>query len=285
MSDFGDYNGEMSIFDELSDERLRRILEGTDLPDEDLAVAAFLAKVRSIGSSPLPGDLADRHIAMLVEARRLGSPMAQPSGEITPTRKVPMFTTLKRRLATRAAAVSMATLLLGAAVAGAATGNFPGQDAVSNAFAQAGIDIANLDGDLPDPAGAGQDTAAENKAAAEEMAANAEAFTSAVAETIDQYTAALDEWTTCVGENAASRGTTQSDEATRSEDPFDPTEGCDPRPVLVIPDPADFGLTGPDGEGKPEDVGQPEGVGRPEGVGQPEDVGQPEGVGQPGDLP
>lgn len=86
-------------------------------------------------------------------------------------------------------------------------------------------------------AAAATDIAATNQEAAEEKAAAAEAHSEDVGEAIATYTGQLDEWTSCVAENAASRGDTQSDPETRSDEPFDPKDGCEDKPVLELPEP------------------------------------------------
>lgn len=71
-------------------------------------------------------------------------------------------------------------------------------------------------GELPDDAVEGQETAEEKRQAAED------------------YTTAVRDWTDCVTENAAAQG----DETTRTTGEFDPAEECGDRPS-----PEDFGLT------------------------------------------
>ena len=199
-----------------------------------------------------------------------------------------MLTTLRSRLASKAAAVGIAAVLLGGGVA-AATGNLPtpAQEAMARVAAQIGINMSNGDGELPEEAAAGQATAAANQAFAEEMADNAQLFAEEVQETIGEYTTVLGVWTDCVADNASGRGSTQSVPETRTGGEFDPTAGCEEKPVLVIPDPADFGLADPVDVGPPSDVplGPPSDVplGPPSDVplGPPSDVP----VGPPLDLP
>jgi len=211
-----------------------------------------------------------------------------------------MLTTLRSRLASKTAVLGLAAVLLGGGVAVAATDNLPApaQEAMARVAAQIGINISNGDGELPEEAVAGQATADTNQAFAEEnqefaeqMAANAQMFAGAVEETIVGYTTVLDVWTGCVAEEGSERGSTQSDSGTRTEEEFDLTAECGEKPVLVIPDPAGFGLADPEDGGPPSDVplGPPEDVGSSSDVpvGPPSDVplGPPEGVGPPSDLP
>jgi hypothetical protein len=200
-----------------------------------------------------------------------------------------VFSTFRTRLATRATAVGVATVLLGAGVAAAATGNLPApaQEAVAGVASQLGINMPNAADELPEQAAAGQATAAANQTFAEEIASSAQEFTDAVQETVGEYTTALDAWTDCVADNASERGSTQSNADTRTEGEFDPTEGCGEKPVLVVPNPADFGL-GATGN-RPEEAGPPPDVpqGPPEEAGPPADVpqGPPEEAGPPPDVP
>ena len=191
-----------------------------------------------------------------------------------------MLTTLRGRLASKAAALGLAAVLIGGGVA-AATGNLPGpaQEAMARVAAQIGINMSNGDDELPEEAAAGQATAAANQAFAEEMADNAQLFAEEGQETIAEYTTVLGVWTDCVADNASGRGSTQSVPETRTGGEFDPTAGCEEKPVLVIPDPADFGLADPVDVGPPSDVpvGPPSDV----PVGPPSDVP----VGPPLDLP
>lgn len=77
-------------------------------------------------------------------------------------------------------------------------------------------DVDDQNGDLPDEADKGQQTAEEKQAAAE------------------AYTTAVQDWADCVSENAAGQG----DETTSTTGEFDPRSECDDRPT-----PQDFGLT------------------------------------------
>lgn len=303
MNRFDDYQGEMNGFDDLADDRIEALLEGAAPAEEDLALAAFLSGVRALGARPVPSDLVQGQVAMLVEARRLDHPPAaatpSPDGD-TGLRvgKHRLRTPVRRVLATKAAAVVFATLLLGSGVAAAASGSLPApvQQAVARVAAQVGIQIPGLavdavDADLPDPEPAGHEPDGDGHDLGESRAAMAEAYTDAVRQVVLDYKSALEEWTACVAANAAGRGETQSDESTRTEGAFDPTQGCDPRPELTVPDPVEFGLGGPPdevpGRGRPDGVGAPEGVitgGPPESPGPPDDVGLPDGVGPPAEV-
>ncbi len=189
-----------------------------------------------------------------------------------------MLTTLRSRLASKAAALGIAAVLLGGGIA-AATGNLPtpAQEAMARVAAQIGINVSNGDDELPEEAAAGQATAAANQAFAEVLADNAQLFAEEVQETIGEYTTALEVWTDCIADNTSGRGSTQSNPGTRTEGEFDPTAGCGDKPVLLIPDPAVFGLADPEDVGPPSDVP----------LGPPSDVplGPPEDVGPPSDLP
>ena len=296
MSEFDDYPKEMNGFDEFADDRIEALLEGRAAEEEDLALTAFLAEVRSLKSRSVPSDLVQRQVAMLVEAKRLETSPAKttpsPSEDAGPrVGKSRLWVPVRRALATKAAAVVFATLLLGGGVAAAASGSLPApvQQAVARVAAQVGIQIPGpvvdpVDADLPDPGAAGEQITVEPQQVpellGEERAELAQAYTEAVQEVVAEYTEALDSWAACVAANAAARGETQRDEETRTEGAFDPTEGCDPRPTLSVPDPVEFGLGGSPavvtGQGRPEDAGPPEGVGPPEEVGPPEGVGPPE---------
>ena len=210
-----------------------------------------------------------------------------------------MLTTLRSRLASKAAAVGIAAVLLGGGVA-AATGNLPtpAQEAMARVAAQIGINMSNGDGELPEEAAAGQATAAANQAFAEEMAGNAQMFAEAVEGTIGVYTTALGTWTDCIAEKASER---ESNPETRTGGEFDLTAQCGGKPVLLIPDPTVFGLADPVDVGPPSDVplGPPSDVpvGPPSDVpvGPPSDLpvgppldlplGPPEDVGSPSDVP
>ncbi len=283
MSRFSDYYFEMDDFGQLSDEQANSLIEGD--PEVDPTLATLLARLRSFAEPPVSPDLADRQVRMLAEAARFASPMPirsvqGPDRGLRQTRSEDVFAAVRSRLADKAVAVGLITALLFGGVAAAATGNLPNpiQHTVAGLAAQVGLDLPSG----PEEAAAGQATAAENQAFAEEMAANAERFAEEVQQTVGEYTTALDAWTGCVAENASSRSDTQSDPSTRTDEEFDPTEGCDEKPTLMVPDPADFGLSQP---GAGENAGPPEGtpVGPPEGT----PGGPPEGTpgGPPADLP
>ena len=191
-----------------------------------------------------------------------------------------MLTTLRSRPASKAAALGIAAVLLGGGVA-AATGNLPtpAQEAMARVAAEIGINMSNGDDELPEEAAAGQATAAANQAFAEVLADNAQLFAEEVQETIGEYTTALEVWTDCIADNASGHGSTQSNPGTRTGGEFDPTAGCEEKPVLLIPDPAVFGLADPEDVGPPSDlpVGPPSDV----PVGPPSDVP----VGPPSDVP
>ena len=181
-----------------------------------------------------------------------------------------MLTTLRSRLGSKAAALGIAAVLLGGGVAAAATGNLPtpAQEAMARVAAQIGINVSNGDDELPEEAAA---TAAANQAFAAVLADNAQLFAEEVQETIGEYTTVLEVWTDCIADNASGRGSTQSNPGTRTEGEFDPTAGCEEKPVLLIPDPAVFGLADPEDVGPPSDLP----------LGPPSDLP----VGPPSDLP
>jgi hypothetical protein len=97
-----------------------------------------------------------------------------------------------------------------------------------------------------------------------------------VHETIDDYTTALDAWTTCVAEAAASRGSLQSDPETRVVgERFDPTAGCDPKPKLDLPRPTSDGVEGPRSGDTPDKPGRPDDPGKPDNPGRADNTGPP----------
>lgn len=176
-----------------------------------------------------------------------------------------MFTRIRNLLTVKVGIVA-SVLLLSAGAAVAATGDLGELFATQQAAAENATEQVPEPADgLPDQAVAGQEHAAE-------LAGNAEEFTQTVRDTIDEYLVALRDWTTCVSDNASSRGTLQSDPATQTQGAFDPTEGCDARPELDLPAPGDFGL---DGDGESDLGGGP-----PDNVplGPPEDAGSPPGL-------
>jgi len=277
-----DYMFEMNDFDEYTDDQVEAILNGFDVSDEDFALASFVAEVQSIATEPVDADLARRQMPMLAEAARLTSSYARAARKVEGDRgdratTDSTFMARKRRLVTKAAVVGLAAVLMGGGIASAAAGNLPGpaQEALANLAARVGIELPNPARELPEEAGAEQAIADANQPEAADMATNAGLFTTAVQETIAEYTSALNAWTACVAGNASERGTTQRDPVTRTDGPFDPTAGCDPKPQLDVPDPADLGPTGPeDGAGAAEEDSPP--ADHPNGP--PQDGGPPAGL-------
>jgi hypothetical protein len=98
----------------------------------------------------------------------------------------------------------------------------------------------------------------------------------AVLDTVDDYTNALDVWTTCVAGAAASRGRLQSDPETRVEgEKFDPTSECGPKPNLTLRRPIGDGLDGPQSGDMPDKPGRPDDPGKPDNPGKADNARSP----------
>ncbi|MPZ54070.1 MAG: hypothetical protein GEU79_15285 [Acidimicrobiia bacterium] len=267
MSDFDDYTDEMNGFGDFGDSWVESVLSG-DEPDDHVAVARWIADMRADGNEPLDPEIATNHITMLAETVRLSS--SSEDETCSPIGRDTMMTRLRTRVASKVAVASIATLLLGGSVAAAATGNLPqpAQQAFANMGALFGIEMSAA------PEDPGGDAPGEANSDA------AHSFSESVREAVDEYRSALTEWTDCVSENAASRGDTQNDPETRTEGPFDPTEGCDPKPILDIPEPDMPAETGPP-ETVPGDTAPPDTV--PPTTGPPDTV--PPTTGPPDTVP
>ncbi len=279
---------EMNNFDHYTDDQVEAILNGYDVSDEDFALASFIAEARAIATEPVDAELARRQVRMLAEAALLTSSNARSVRKVEGDRSdraTPdgIFIARRRRLLTKAAVVGLAAVLMGGGIASAATGNLPApaQEALANLAARLGIELPNPARPLPHVAGP---TTADVKPEAAVQAANAGVFTTAVQETIDEYTSALKAWAACVASNASERGTTQRGSATRTAGPFDPTAGCDPKPQLDVPNPVDFDLTETGtGAGGAEEDSQP--ADHPNGPPADNPNGPPPDTGPPAGLP
>lgn len=208
----------------IRDDALEEILLG-ETPEgrDDLApLAGFVAAVRTAYHDG-PAPQRSSELAAFMEA-----PLITDEGDLSPTwrekarrRKARMLSGLSGFLATLTGKVVLGTAVAAASVGALHAGDVvdvPGLPDSGQAVVeqQDEVDSQNGEGDLPDEAVEGQQTAEEKQAAATD------------------YTAAVREWTGCVSENAAAQG----DDETRTTGSFDPREGCGDRP-----EPGDFGLT------------------------------------------
>lgn len=186
----------------------------------------------------------------------------------------------------RVLGISLALMLVGAGVASAAPGSslVASIEAAQAEFEAGDADGGTLEGDEGDESEAGEagdDSAFELGDDANEIAkqnaAEAQAFTDTVKETVATHVEAIKAWTSCLATNASARGEVEGDPAEAGA--FDPTEGCDDRPVLDMPHPRDFITAGDgaddDGNGPPDGVPFGNGDGEEDGD---DDAGPPSWV-------
>jgi hypothetical protein len=177
-----------------------------------------------------------------------------------------------RRFVTGLTSLAAVGVVLLIGVGAALSGSLPSgvQNAVAEVAGVVGFDV---------PISGEQDQGGAQVALtdSQDAAGRSDDYVQAVHETIGAYTTALDAWTTCVAEAAASRGSLQSDPETRVEsEKFDPTAECDHKPKLNLPRPADYGLDGPhNGNTSPDKPGRPDDPVRPDNPGRPDDTGPP----------
>jgi hypothetical protein len=165
---------------------------------------------------------------------------------------------------TRLTSLAMFALVLLIGVGAALSGDLPSgvQDVVAEAAGAVGFDVPT--------------SGEQGQGGAQDAARRSDDFVEAVHETIGGYTTALDAWTSCVAEAAASRGSLQSDPGTRVEgEGFDPTAECDPKPKLNLPGPADDGFDGPQSGDTPDKPGRPDNPGKPDNPGSADNPGPP----------
>jgi hypothetical protein len=176
-----------------------------------------------------------------------------------------------RRLVTRFTSLAAVGVVLLIGVEVALSGNLPSgvQDTVAEVAGAVGFDV-------PTSGEQGQGDAHDILTDTRDAAPRSDDHVQAVHETIGVYTTALDAWTTCVAEAAASRGSLQSNPETRVEGGnFDPTAECDPKPKLNLPRPADYGLDGPQNGDTPDKPGRPDDPGKPDNPGRTNNTGLP----------
>jgi hypothetical protein len=169
-----------------------------------------------------------------------------------------------RTLFTKLTSLAMVALVLLIGAGAALSGDLPNgvQDAVAEAAGAVGFDVPT--------------SSEQGQWGAQDAAPRSDDHVQAVHETIDDHATALDAWTTCVTEAAASRGSLQSDPDTRVEgEKFDPKVGCDPKPKLNLPRPADNGVDGPQSGDTPDKPGRPDDPGKPDQPGSAGNAGPP----------
>ena len=163
-----------------------------------------------------------------------------------------------RRLFTRFTSLAMVALVFLIGAGAALSGDLPSgvQDAVAEAAGAVGFDVPT--------------SSEQGQWGVQDAAPQSDDHVQAVHETIDDHTTALDAWTMCVAEAAASRGGTHSDPDTRVEgEKFDPTAECEPKPKLDVPRPADDGFDGPQNGHTPDEPGKPDNPGSADNTGPP----------------
>jgi hypothetical protein len=169
-----------------------------------------------------------------------------------------------RRLITRLTSLATVAVVLLIGVGAALSGSLPSgvQDAVAEAAGAVGFDVPT--------------SGEQGQGGAQDAAPRSDDYVQVAYETIGGYTTALDAWTTCVAEAAASRGSLQSDPGTRVVgEKFDPTAECDPKPKLNLPRPADYGFDGPQSGDTPDKPGRPDDPGKPDNPGRADNAGPP----------
>jgi hypothetical protein len=186
-----------------------------------------------------------------------------------------------RRLFSRLTSLATVAVVLLIGVGVALSGNLPSgaQDAVAETAGAFGFDV-------PTSGEQGQGGAQDALVDTQDAAPRSDDHVQAVHETIGDYATALDAWTTCVAEAAASRGSLQSDPETRAEgERFDPKAECDPKPKLNLPRPTNDGFDGPQGGDTPDKPGRPDDPGKPDSPGKPDNPGTADNARPPSKRP
>jgi hypothetical protein len=176
-----------------------------------------------------------------------------------------------RRLFTRLTSLATVGVVLLIGVGIALSGNLPSgiQDTVAEAAGEVGFDV-------PTSGEQSQRGGQDPVTSSQDVAPHADDYVQVVHETIGGYTTALDSWTTCVAEAAASRGSLQSDPETRVEgERFDPTDECGPKPKLNLPRPANNESNGPQSGDTPDKPGKPDNLGKPDNPGSADNAKPP----------
>lgn len=169
-----------------------------------------------------------------------------------------------RRLLTNLTSVATVAVVLLIGVGAALTGNLPSgvQDTVAEAAGAVGFDVPK--------------SGEHGQAGTQDATPRSDDHVPVVHETIDSYTAALDAWTTCVAEAAASRGSLQSNPESRVlGEKFDPKADCDPKPKLNLPRPTNNGFDAPQRADTPDTPGRPDDPGKPDNPGRADNAGPP----------
>jgi hypothetical protein len=169
-----------------------------------------------------------------------------------------------RRLLTNLTSVATVAVVLLIGVGVALSGNLPSgvQDVVAEAAGAVGFDVPT--------------SGEQGQADIQDATPRSDDYVQVVHETIDSYTTALDAWTTCVAEAAASRGSLQSDSESRVVgEKFDPTAGCDSKPKLNLPRPTNNGFDAPQSADTPDTPGRPDDPGKPDNPGRADNTGPP----------
>jgi hypothetical protein len=176
-----------------------------------------------------------------------------------------------RRLFTKLTSLATVAVVLLIGVGVALSGNLPSgvQDAVAETAGAVGLDV-------PTSGQPGQRNAHDTLTDTQDAAPRSDDHVQVVHDTIDDHTKALDAWTTCVAEAAASRGSLQSDPETRVEgEKFDPTAECDPKPKLTHRHPTNDGFNDPQSGDTPDKPGRPDDPGKPDNPGKEDNARSP----------
>jgi hypothetical protein len=169
-----------------------------------------------------------------------------------------------RRLLTSVTSVATVAVVLLIGVGVALSGNLPSgvQDTVAEAAGAFGFEVPK--------------SGEQGQGGTQVAAPRSDDHVQVVHETIDSHTTALDAWTTCVAEAAASRGSLRSNPESRvGGEKFDPKADCDPKPKLNPPRPADDGFDGPQSGDTPDKPGRPDDPGKPDNPGRADNTGPP----------
>ena len=169
-----------------------------------------------------------------------------------------------RRLFTKLTSLAVVALVLLIGAGAALSGDLPSgvQDAVAEAAGAVGFDVPT--------------SGEQGQGGTQGAAPRSDDHVQAVHETIGDHTTALDAWTACVTEAAASRGSLQSDPDARvAGEKFDPTAECEPKPKVNLPRPAGDGFDGPQSGDTPDKLGRPDDPGKPDNSGSADNTGPP----------
>ena len=144
MSGNGAYPDELRRLSSISDQDVERILMGK-APEGDPDLTSLVRDVEALGGDGPDAPIAERHLAAMVEAARLGNEPERP----TRRKKIVSDRLLSPKWA-RVAAVAAATVLATSGLAVASVLPDPMQSAVASAADQVGISVDDPNAEEPD---------------------------------------------------------------------------------------------------------------------------------------